>query len=98
VITLSLSPDGTISAFAEPNSPDDRGYYLDLPHADPIAFQRVIYQTLLRRAAARMQSTAEPIDVTAIAKWLETNPPTRPQAGAKGKPTVTLDMLKGLLP
>ena len=77
MITLSLAPDGSIQAFAEPAHPGEAGYYLDLPEGDPVAFQRVLFQGLLRRAAAtaKAQPQAQAPSLAQVVAWLEANPP-----------------------
>jgi len=97
MITFSLSPEGHIQAFAEALAEADRGYYLDLPE-DPTDFKRVIFQALLTRQARKNRQGPEAaIDVGAIAKWLELNPPIpRTKSGAPIKQTATMADLEGL--
>jgi hypothetical protein len=97
MITLSLSPSGSIQAFCEAQGPSDRGYAIDLPD-DPTEFKREIFKALLMRQARRNKARPETaVDVAAIAKWLEANPPVpRTKSGAPVKQTATLADLEGL--
>ncbi len=97
MITLSLSPSGSLQAFCEAQGPSDRGYAIDLPD-DPTDFKRAILQALLMRQARHNRAQpGEAVDVAAIAKWLEANPPIpRTKSGAPVKTTATLADLEGL--
>ena len=97
MITLSLSPSGALQGFCEALSPDDRGYYLDLPE-DPTDLKRALFQALLsRQARSNRQHPEATVDVGVIARWLEANPPVpRTKSGAPVKQTATLADLEGL--
>lgn len=102
LISLDIGPDGKVRAFCEAQGADDPGYYLDLADADPLAFQRGLFQALLKRAARRHRSAAHPAGseapaLAAIVSWLEAHPPAPKPPHPMAKPTLTLGALQHII-